>query len=860
MSNHNIRVLFSAEDDENAIHIANSKGSIVTVYDPDVIIPYEYSFPSSVEGNATVLLSMTPAATSALQHPIRLTHVDLPAVEGYYYTTTSEVGRPFSMDIPDAIAYNTPNGSQNAEFIQRVRALCITDGTPYNGTIHGTYTYTDYYASCKDNDTFTKDFANVYSLDAPVIEMDSSMEQGLTRFTTWNVFVKNTGNADAPNVTLRIKPNENNVTNLNIISISVNDRVVFGSDFKTIDGVAYVKIGTINESQNRPVKVTVTMSGCSADGFSYLDVTAIWTCEDIMSKDNLAEEFELRNCNNFSTRLKLENMKAELFAIETFPTQKFKLCQEIPIHVDIFNSGRANLSNVGLVFSQNSIQKGVEIVNNSIYTSYDLAEKIISINDIIRDIEETDTIAILSEQVIGFAKSAELPSRNSTENIISTDFSVVVHCTDSTVIEPLEFKVSALTNCGELQDKRFVYNLPFEGLDQIQMVGVTSSSIPFTATQSSGIAEGIISMTIANNSMETLENPIVGVELPDGLIVTTQSGSESIRGFSIQSSQKSNGATTVKLIAPASYSIPPNSSRTFSLTLQENKRCPNLESIAEIYAEIPVEVASDCGTETCLVRARTERNKLPLQRLNQPVTITISGADTVCQSAEEILTASGADNYVWDDGNSTATTTVTYPTTTYHVVGTTTEGCTGEAEHTIVFVENMVQPQLSLVVGTDTITNGIVQYADWNALGEEIIRVLGDENGTLTKINGTDDNGCGTYTYEYTVSNHCDTLSSQISFTVENCVICNGQDLVVIEGKDVFSIEDLYLLDTYIKNPSLLHKTVNGYEITISDGCIEKTYQLNECFLDNADINKDGVIDLNDKNALFLLIVEQSNK
>lgn len=84
--------------------------------------------------------------------------------------------------------------------------------------------------------------------------------------------------------------------------------------------------------------------------------------------------------------------------------------------------------------------------------------------------------------------------------------------------------------------------------------------------------------------------------------------------------------------------------------------------------------------------------------------------------------------------------------------------------------------------------------------------------------------------------------------------------MVVIEGKDVFSIEDLYLLDTYIKNPSLLHKTVNGYEITISDGCIEKTYQLNECFLDNADINKDGVIDLNDKNALFLLIVEQSNK
>lgn len=864
MSNHNIRVLFSAESDENTIYIANSKGSMLTVYDPE-LDPSSSSFPYYlVKGNASVSLSMTMAAASASQHPIRLTHIELPAVEGYYYTTTSEVGEPFSVDISNEFAYNTLNDSQTAEFIQSIRALCTTDGTPYDGSLQGTYTYTDYYASCRENETFTKDFAWVYTLQAPVIEMDSSMEQGLTKYTSWNVFVRNTGHAEAPNVTLRIKPNENNVTELNIESVSVNNIAILNPDYKIIDDVAYVRIGNIPANQNKPIKVTITMSSCSGEGFSYLDVTAIWTCENIMQEENIDEEFELRNCNNFSTRLKLENMKAELSVQERYPTQKFKLCQNIPIHLDIYNSGRANLSNVGFVLSEDSFSDGVEIVDNLIYNkynydSYNIPVKINSIS-LITDIREMDTLAILSQRVLGNSKSAELPARNFNENIISTDFSVVVHCTDSTLIEPLEFKVSALTNCGELQEERLVYNLPLEGLDQIQMVGVTSLSTPFTVTQSNGIAEGIISMTIANNSMEPLENPIVGVELPDGLIVTTQSGSESIQGFSIQTSQKSNGATTVRLIAPASYSVPANSSRTFSLTLQENKRCPNLESIAEIYAEIPVEVASDCGSESCLIRARTERNKLRIQRLNQPVIITISGADTVCQSAEVILTASGADNYVWDDGSQTATTTVTYPTTTYHVVGTTTEGCSGEAEHTIVFVENIEQPQLALVVGTDTITNGIVQYADWNALGEEIIHVLGDENGTLTKINGTDDNGCGTYTYEYTVANHCDTLSSQISFTVENCVICDGQDLVEIEGKEGFSIEDLYLLDTYIKNPSLLHKTANGYEMTISDGCIEKTYQLSECFLENSDINKDGVIDLNDKNALFLLIVEQSNK
>lgn len=867
MSNHNIRVVFSAEDDENAIHIANSKGSILTVYDPEVL-PYAYSFPSSVEGNVTVSLSMTQAAASASQHPIRLTHVDLPAVEGYYYTTTSEVGRPFSMDIPDAIAYNTPNGSQNAEFTQRVRALCIIDGTPYNGTIHGTYTYTDYYASCKDNDTFTKDFAKVYSLDAPVIEMDSSMEQGLTKFTTWNVFVKNTGNADAPNVTLRIKPNENNVTNLNIISISVNDHVVLDSDFKTIDGITYVKIGTINESQNRPVRVTVTMSGCSADGFSYLDVTAIWTCEDIIPKENIAEEFELRNCNNFFTRLKLENMKAELSAQETYSTQKFKLCQDIPIHLDIYNSGRANLTNVGFAIEKSSLdtRNGIYLVDNSISTTYDLNQKSISDQVILLDstmfYNTTDTsYAVLSDLVL---LGEDLPSQTSNENIIGVDFSVRAICSNNTVIKPIRFKAFALTNCGEPQEQQFIYYLPLEGLDQIRMVGVTASSTQFTALQSGGIAEGQIVVTVTNTSTEPLKNFSVNINLPDGLVVTTQSGTPQINGFTIETSQNSYGATSVTLNAPSGYSLQPNSACTFTLTLQENKLCPQQASKALIYVNMPARIASACGTDidSCDVSVQTNEFDVELKRMQQPVTITITGADTVCVGNEVTLTASGADSYQWNTGSTNAITEVTYPTTTYHVTGTTSDGCSGEAEHTITFIERLTQPQLVLVVGSDTVTNGKIQYSDWSTLGEQIIHPITDTEGILTQINQPNDGGCGTYEYQYTITTQCDSLAASITFEVENCdtTTCEDGDLVVIEGKTGYTLEDLEVLRSYVQNGATLQPTTDGgFTITIETNCGERTYTLNSCFINNADINKDGVVNNADIDRLAELILEQTN-
>ena len=866
MSNCNIRVEFAVEDEENIIHDANSKGSSLVVYDPQPFVSGSQfgAFPTDVcSGRIGYALRTTLAAPTVINHPIRITHVELPAVAGYYYTTISEVGLPFSADINNGTeGFYSNNGISWANFAQDVHCICATDGTVID-RVNGTLTYTDFYQTCSDTTRITKTIAQFSNYRAPIIEMNSSVEQALTTLTTWNVFVKNTGGANAPNVTLRIKPNENNITDLHIARITVNGKNASRTEYPLNSGIFYVNIGDILVNANTPVKVSVTMSGCTGEGTSYLDVTAIWSCEDIMTMTNLPEEFELRNCNNFFTQLELENMEAVLVAEASYPTEgtKFKLCQEIPIHLDIYNSGRANLSNVGFAIKESSLP--IEsLLDKSVYVTY--AGDGLKIQQDIDDFYLSDLSykipdsanSVISDVVL---METDLSTRTSNNDIVELDFKIKVECKDQTIIPPIEFKTSALGNCGEYQEKRFLYYLPIDGLDQIQMVGVTASSSPFTAMQPEGIAEGQIIVTITNNSLEPMDNPIVGIDLPDGISVTTTSGSSSILGFSLQTIEGSNDALNVRLLSPSNYSIPAGGSRTFTISLQENKNCPQLLSEASIYAEIPVDVASECGTNTCRVRARTERVAVELNRLLQPVIVTITGADTVCVGNEVTLTASGADSYQWSTGSTNATTEVTYPTSTYHVTGTTSDGCSGEAEHTITFVERLTQPQLVLVVGSDTVTNGKIQYSDWNTMGEQIIHPISDVEGSLTKISEPNDGKCGIYEYQYTITNQCDSLATSITFEVENCdtTVCEDGDLVVIEGKPGYTLEDLDALRGYVQEGATLQPSSDGgFTMTIHNNCGETIYMLNSCFLNNADMNGDGVINNDDVELLAHIILE----
>ena len=158
--------------------------------------------------------------------------------------------------------------------------------------------------------------------------------------------------------------------------------------------------------------------------------------------------------------------------------------------------------------------------------------------------------------------------------------------------------------------------------------------------------------------------------------------------------------------------------------------------------------------------------------------------------------------------------------------------------------------------------NGKIQYSDWNTMGEQIIHTISDVEGTLTKISEPNDGKCGIYEYQYTVANQCDSLTASITFEVENCdtTVCEDNDIVVIDGKPGYTLEDLDVLRGYVQNGATLQPTSDGgFTIAIQSNCGETTYTLNSCFLDNADINKDGVVNNVDIDRLAELILEQTN-
>ena len=106
------------------------------------------------------------------------------------------------------------------------------------------------------------------------------------------------------------------------------------------------------------------------------------------------------------------------------------------------------------------------------------------------------------------------------------------------------------------------------------------------------------------------------------------------------------------------------------------------------------------------------------------------------------------------------------------------------------------------------------------------------------------------------------TIPKGVTFEVENCntITCEEDDLVVIDGKTGYTLEDLEVLRSYVQNSATLQPASDGgFTITIQSNCGETTYTLNSCFINNADINKDGVVNNADIDRLAEVILEQTN-
>lgn len=95
-------------------------------------------------------------------------------------------------------------------------------------------------------------------------------------------------------------------------------------------------------------------------------------------------------------------------------------------------------------------------------------------------------------------------------------------------------------------------------------------------------------------------------------------------------------------------------------------------------------------------------------------TVAITGNSLVCTNTQEVYQVTGSDFYLWDNGATANTNTITVTgATTISVVGTTIHGCKDSTE----FIIDIVTTPTITILGSDSICNGQSTVLAVNALG-----------------------------------------------------------------------------------------------------------------------------------------------
>ena len=204
------------------------------------------------------------------------------------------------------------------------------------------------------------------------------------------------------------------------------------------------------------------------------------------------------------------------------------------------------------------------------------------------------------------------------------------------------------------------------------------------------------------------------------------------------------------------------------------------------------------------------------------VNLTLSGNDTLCAGESSVLTAAGAENYLWSTDDTIASITVTpVATTTYTVTGTNLYGCSATDSITVT-VHTLPVVSIS---GDTTLCAG--ESSVLTAAGAETY--LWNTDDTIASITVTP---AATTTYTVTGTNQygC-TATASITVTVHELpVITISGDTTITEGSSTtLSVTDNpqwdYLWSTGDATASITVSPAEttSYSVTVTDGpCVSE--------------------------------------
>ncbi|MBP5583116.1 MAG: hypothetical protein J6X43_04085, partial [Bacteroidales bacterium] len=757
----NIQVKYILLDTDDEIHDGTwTWGDALTVYDPK---PKFGVWSALLYGcmNKYVEITMSEGAIDETRS-VEIKEIKYPGVPDFYYKSGAVGDEYYS----DESGLHIGQGESALSSFVSMSPKCVENRKSY-GARYGYIKYVDFEGtSCEDTVELNKEFYSSATTEMPEITLHpTSQQQSISQTTTWTLLMENTGSKTAENVMLRITPREENKMDLYIEKITVDgvEREVISGD----DNVVFIQIGQVS-SERKVIEIEAKYRNCTESGVSYIDVESAWSCESLSP-----ENFDKFNCGG-STVLELENMVAVLNAIETYPKEYFHLCEDIPIHLNISNIGRADLNQLGFWFEK--IPNTYSLTNNSILWNHNgengtidqgMQLSILGNVDLFQENKYLSIIALKKGNNGMYVGKDSLNPLTSISDI-DIDFNVQVACSEDKLgIDKILFLTSGYSNCGEIQERKFAFSPKlkgFEALDSISISGRQISEFEKPQDTASFIA------CIKNNSSRLVDSAFISVLIPVGYEIV---GYTPLQGGTVSMMTENIYSDTLILYQwelTKHSNIQANDSVAIKFDITSSLDCPPSGKIS--YYGTLKRYMFDCTGDSCLTSRSTNPIYVDLNPKYPLFSAEMIGNSSACVGTNITyqIQGQGIQSIQWNSpisyiGNENEISINYASTGEYTIQALVTGQCESKTVQTKTEVLSL--PDISI----DESKN--VAWRKWETEGIKCIDTsLNIENWTIPQIDT-----CGTYTLTYTEENQCGQSSQDVNLTIFRC--CEIEPIVL---------------------------------------------------------------------------------
>lgn len=278
-------------------------------------------------------------------------------------------------------------------------------------------------------------------------------------------------------------------------------------------------------------------------------------------------------------------------------------------------------------------------------------------------------------------------------------------------------------------------------------------------------------LSSTSTSVTTASNIQANITYTVEAVSANGCGAKAVRSFSVIPSPTLSIAGGTNAICAGSTTVSLSASGANTYTWSNGASTATV-SVSPLVTTTYV-VSGSGTTNSCISSATQVVTVTPIPAVN------ISGSSSVCNGQNVLLTAGGADTYVWSNGAVTSSTSpVPAATTVYSVTGTATLGsCTGTAQTTVTVYPNptVTISGNSLICSGQTTSltaNGAGTYS-WSISSNAQTVFPSPAATTVYSVTGTASTGGCTGSATYTVNvNPSPTVAIS-----GNTVLCAGQSV-----------------------------------------------------------------------------------